>query len=56
MVKNLPAIQETRVRPRVVQFPGEGNNPAPHYSILRASLRAQKVNNLPAMQDTWVSP
>ena len=69
MVKNLPAVQETRV-----QSLGWENHlekgMATHYSILAwripcteepesydwASLVAQTVKNLPAIRESWVRP
>ena len=53
LVKNLPAMQETRVRfPGLGRSPGEGMGCPLQYSW--ASLVDQLVKNLPAMRETWV--
>ena len=49
LVKNLPAIQETRVRSLGWEDPLEKGK-ATHSSILVAQL----VKNLPAIRETWV--
>ena len=60
MVKDLPAMQETRVRSLGWEDPQEKAT-ATHSSILplwashsRNSLVAQLVKNPPAMRETWV--
>ena len=52
LVKNLPALQETRSIPGSERSPGEGIGYPLQYSW--ASLVAQKVKNPPAMQETWI--
>ena len=53
LVKNLPAVQETWVRPLGWEdSPREGKGNTLQYSW--ASLMAQLVNDPPAMRDTWV--
>ena len=53
LVKNLPAIWETRVQFLVLgRSPGEGIGYPLQYSW--ASLVAQLVKNPPAMWETWV--
>ena len=52
MVKNPPSVQETLVIPGSGRSAGEGIGYPLQYSW--ASLVAQLVKNLPAMQRTWV--
>ena len=54
VVKNLPAMQETRLDPGVRKIAGEGIGYPLQYSW--ASLVAQLVKNPPTMQETWVWP
>ena len=56
MGKNLPAMQEAQemwVQSLGWEDPLE-EGMATHSSILRKSLVAQAVKNLPAMQETWI--
>ena len=53
-VKNLPSIQETRVRFLGQEVPFEKGYAA--HSSSWASLVAQVVKNLPAMWKTWLDP
>ena len=55
-VKNRPAVRDPGSIPGLGKFPGEGNSSLLHYSRQDswASLVAQMIKNLPAMQETWV--
>ena len=52
LVKNLLAMQETRLIPGSGRSPGEGIGYPFQYSW--ASLVAQLVKNPPAMRETWI--
>ena len=52
LIKNLPAMQETRFNSWFRKIPGEGVGYPLQYSW--ASLVAKSVKNLAAMWETWV--